>query len=343
MTVRVGFLGAGLIATYHSKSLHVAKADASWAGVYDPDAERAAQFAAASGAPVCSTVEEVLDASDAVYVCTWTSEHPRLVGAAVARRLAVFCEKPLAVDLPSAVAMTATVNQAGVVNQVGLVLRRSPAFSFLRHLISQPESGRVMAVVFRDDQFIPTQGMYGSTWRGDAARAGSGTLLEHSIHDIDVLEWLAGPVVTAGARSASFHGIPGIEDAVAVSFGFANGAVGTLTSVWHDVLERPSLRRVEVFCERGWFAMEENDWFGPVHWTRLGGDRGSLAGPELEAAVAGAGISLENPDRAFIDCVAGGHRAHPDFATALRAHVVADAVYRSAGSGGTVTDIPPAK
>ena len=341
MTVRVGFLGAGLIATYHSKSLHRAKADVVWTGVYDTDAERAARFGTASGAPVCSTVDEVLDASDAVYVCTWTSEHPRLVEAIVARRLAVFCEKPLAVDLNSAVAMTATVTEAGVTNQVGLVLRRSPAFTFLRHLVTRPESGRVMAVVFRDDQFIPTQGMYGSTWRADASRAGSGTLLEHSIHDIDVLEWVAGPAVTASARSASFHEIPGIEDAVAVSFGFANGAVGTLASVWHDVLERPSLRRVEVFCERGWFAMEDDDWYGPVHWTRLGGDRGSLAGRDLEAAVAGAGIALENPDAAFIESVSDGRGAHPDFTTALRAHVVADAVYRSAARGGTVVDIPP--
>ena len=39
MTVRVGFLGAGLIATYHSKSLHRAKADVVWTGVYDTDAE----------------------------------------------------------------------------------------------------------------------------------------------------------------------------------------------------------------------------------------------------------------------------------------------------------------
>jgi UDP-N-acetyl-2-amino-2-deoxyglucuronate dehydrogenase len=340
MSVRVGFLGAGLIATYHSKSLRWGGADITRTGVYDPDTRRAEQFAAASGATVCATEAEVLDGCDAVYVCTWTAEHPRLVQAAVERGLGVFCEKPLAVDLESAAGMTASVAASGVVNQVGLVLRRSPAFTFLRHLVTSPESGRVMAVVFRDDQYIPTQGMYGSTWRGDPAKAGSGTLLEHSIHDIDVLEWVAGPVTSASARSAHFHELAGIEDAVAVSFAFAGGAVGTLTSVWHDILERPSLRRVEVFCERGWFAMEEDDWFGPVHWTRLGGGRGSLSGPDLESAVTDAGLTLDNPDRAFIDCVASDRPAHPDFATALRAHVVADAVYRSAASGGSAIAVP---
>ena len=82
MTVRVGFLGAGLIATFHSKMLRPARADVTWAGVYDPDPARAEAFGRASGALVCASEDEVLDGCDAVYVCTWTSEHPRLVAAA---------------------------------------------------------------------------------------------------------------------------------------------------------------------------------------------------------------------------------------------------------------------
>ena len=52
MALRVGFLGAGLIASYHSKSLHIGlkerdDLDVTWSGVFDPDPERAAQFALA--------------------------------------------------------------------------------------------------------------------------------------------------------------------------------------------------------------------------------------------------------------------------------------------------------
>src|SRR3954469_20758868 len=144
VTVRVGFLGAGLIATYHSKSLHVSGAEVEWAGVFDPDRARAEDFARASGASVCGSEEEVLDGCDAVYVCTWTAEHPRLVEAAAARGLAVFCEKPLATDLAGARQMSAAVEAAGVVNQVGLVLRHSPAFGVLKALAAAPTSGRPM-------------------------------------------------------------------------------------------------------------------------------------------------------------------------------------------------------
>lgn len=168
--LRVGFLGGGLIATFHSKMLRRCRVPFVRAGVYDVDPARAAAFATASGCEVMSSPEELLDGSDAVYVCTWTSEHPLQVAAAAERGVHVFCEKPLAVDLVTAESMLATVTAAGITHQVGLVLRRSPAFLMARESVRDPAGGAVMAVVFRDDQFIPVQGHYGSTWRWRAKR-----------------------------------------------------------------------------------------------------------------------------------------------------------------------------
>jgi predicted dehydrogenase len=330
----VGFLGAGLIATYHSKSLRASGADVRWAGVFDPDRGRAERFAAASGATVGASEDEVLDGCDAVYVCTWTAEHPRLVAAAAERGLAVFCEKPLAVDLAGADAMVDAVEHAGVVNQVGLVLRHSPAFGLLKALAADPASGRPMNIVFRDDQYLPVQGLYASTWRGDVTKAGGGTLLEHSIHDLDLLEWLLGPITSVAARSAAFHAIEGIEDSVTVLLTFAGGAVGSLTSVWHDLLERPSLRRVELLSERAHITVD-GDWWGPVEWQAQGQASVQLEGDDLQAEAARRGAALGNPDGLFVAAVAEGKPAWPSFAEARRAHVLADAVYRSAASAGT--------
>jgi UDP-N-acetyl-2-amino-2-deoxyglucuronate dehydrogenase len=237
--------------------------------------------------------------------------------------------------------MAEAVRAAGVVNQVGLVLRRSPAFEVLRALVSDPASGRPMSVVFRDDQYIPIQGMYDSTWRGDVARAGSGTLLEHSIHDLDLLEHLLGPVASVTAASSTFHGITGIEDSVAVALTFTSGAVGTLVSVWHDVLERPSLRRVEVFCERAWLCVE-GDWFGPLRWLRTGDPAGEqvLEGEALVSEATRRGLTIDNPDAAFIAAVASDQPASPSFDEAVRAHELVDAVYRAAAGQTRITTLP---
>jgi predicted dehydrogenase len=342
MTVRVGFLGAGLIATYHGKMLHRSGTHHQIAAVYDVDPDRTAAFARASGATPMDSEEAVLDAVDAVYVCTWTSEHPRLVAAAAERGLPVFCEKPLATSLADARSMTEAVTDAGVVNQVGLVLRSSPAFLELKHQIDDPRNGRVQAAVLRDDQFLPVQGMYGSTWRSDPGKAGAGTMLEHSIHDLDALEWLLGPASSVTAKSSTFHGNPGIEDTVVVGMELADGAQVSLTSVWHQLLERPSLRRLEVICEHAFFTLE-HDVMGPVTWIRPG-EQGSLEGGELFSTVAERHDGRSpNQDAGFVDAATSGEPGpHPDFATALRAHVVVDGVYRSAAAGGAPVDVTPA-
>src|SRR5690606_32020338 len=101
VTVRVGFYGAGFITRFHVAALAASAVEHRIVAVHDPDADRAAAFAAEHGAAAVGEAE-LLGMVDAVYVATWTSEHPRLVAAAAAAGVAVFCEKPLAVDAPTA-------------------------------------------------------------------------------------------------------------------------------------------------------------------------------------------------------------------------------------------------
>jgi predicted dehydrogenase len=336
MTVRIGFYGAGFISRYHRAQLRASGVDHRVVAVHDPDAERAAALAGrCPGAEVVGEAE-LVERVDAVYVTAWTSEHARLVERAAAAGVAVFCEKPLAADAATVARMVAAVEDAGVVNQVGLVLRFLPSFRWLRHLVADPRAGDVLAVVFRDDQFIPNQGLYESTWRTDAARAGRGTLLEHSIHDVDILRWLLGPVDSVSATTREVHGHPGIEDVAVARLDFASGAAASLSSVWHDVLERPSLRRVEVFCSRLYAALE-GDYVGPVRWRFTGEDEQVLAGEDLAVAMAEAGdAATTNSAAAFLAAVGDGRPAHPSFADALPAHRVVDALYASAAAGGAV-------
>lgn len=355
MSIRVGFLGAGLIAAYHAIQLNElrdrAAADPGSAipphrivSVFDPDRDRAAGLAGGQGAEVAADPDEVIDASDVVFVCTWTSEHLPLVRRVAAAGRALFCEKPLSVDLDRSRELVDVVTDAGLVNMVGLVMRSAPTLLVLREMVDDPASGRVMNVVFRDDQYIPVQGMYASTWRGDRSLAGSGALLEHSIHDLDLLEWLVGDAVSVSAVTAGFHGIAGIEDSVSALLSFDGGHSATLTSVWHDVLARSSQRRMEVFCERAVFTLDSDD-VGPVRWHRDGTvpgevDEGGVEGEGLAPWLTARGVDLTSAEEQFLRAVAtGAPSPSPTVRDALRAHVLADAVYRSAAAGGAPVDV----
>ncbi len=177
--------------------------DAEVVAVHDLDQERAAGFATGERgrggvepAPRCSS------AADAVWVCTPTASHRPSVEAAVARGWAVFCEKPLATDLAGAEALAATVAGSGVPSQVGLVLRIAPVFRALREVLASGDLGAPMTAIFRDDQYFPVQGVYGSTWRGDVTVAGGGCLIEHSIHDLDILRFCFGEVTGVTGNTA---------------------------------------------------------------------------------------------------------------------------------------------
>ena len=303
-------------------------------GCFDIDIDRAHTFAAASGSTVMHSADEVIADSDIVYICTWTSEHHRLVNLCVEAGKPFFCEKPLSVGLTHAAEMHIAASSSGLTHQCGLILRRSPAYLWARELITDSVAGAPMAVVFRDDQFIPTQGHYKSTWRGDVSKAGAGTLLEHSIHDVDMLRFLIGDVASVSARSTYQHGIAGIEDAVAASISFENGAIGTLTTIWHDNLSRPSLRHVEVFCENRTVVIAGDDWFGPVTWSDANGTTGSLEGEALLEKTAPLAIGDANPDGAFIRAATNREPGFPDFSIALEAHRIVEAMYRSARENG---------
>ena len=357
VTLRVGFVGCGWIAGTHSRAIRGliqgGLVDAQVVATCDPHLERAEAFAKPHGAAVASTdPADVFAASDVVWICTPTSTHRALVEQAAAAGVAIYCEKPLATSMADVDAMAAAVEKAGVANQVGLVLRAEATFVQLHKLLSADPNplGLPMTAVLRDDQFFPIQGHYrsagGGDWRADVAQAGGGALLEHSIHDLDVLAWMLGPITEVSCRMNNFAGHEGIEDVATASLTHESGMTSTLVSVWHDVLSRPSLRRLEVFCQKALLWLDR-EGTGPVHVEAADHTydipADSAAGwvqdlplhDEWRQGLAPYAVA----DRAFLDSVASGKPGWPAFDAAVTAHRVADACYRSAASGGRVTPV----
>jgi 1,5-anhydro-D-fructose reductase (1,5-anhydro-D-mannitol-forming) len=344
--IRVGIVGCGFIGSIHSFALEclwrAGLVDAAVTATFDVDTTRAARLATRHGAAVAPDLDTLVAQVDAVWVCTWTAEHAPVVDAAVAARRAVFCEKPLAPSLAGCERVAAALTL--VPHQVGLVLRSSPVLRAAVDAVASGRYGAPVATILRDDQYFPNQGMYASDWRADVARAGGGTLLEHSIHDVDVLRWLLGDPLTVAARVVSRAGHPGIDDAATVVFGYAEDATATLVSVWHQVLTRGSSRRLEVFCEEA-FLWTDDDNTGPLHVETSAG--AEVVRAEPPAWVADLGLPEEHasalaqyatPMKAFLDALASGAPPAvdaPDAPIALAAHRLVDLAYRSSEADGT--------
>jgi predicted dehydrogenase len=349
---RIGFIGCGHIATVHSYAIsQLTKAglvDAAITAAYDTDEARAAKLAAHNHATVYDSLEALVDAVDVVWICTWTAGHLGAVEAAVERDRAVFCEKPLAPNFEECVRVAGLLER--VPHQVGLVLRHAPVFATVAEIVRDGRYGAVQYASLRDDQYFPIQGMYGSTWRKDRSAAGGGTLIEHSIHDIDVLRWILGDPRNVSATTAAAFGYEGIEDLASLTMRYSGGATAQLVSVWHQVMSRGSSRRLEIFCEDA-YLWTEDDYLGPLHVeTSDGSDVIEGAAPEWAAALdvpevyEKAVAHYASQSKHFLDELAAhgsGARGFPGAAEALAAHRIVDAAYRSAAAGSTPVPLPP--
>jgi predicted dehydrogenase len=344
-------VGSGLIAWAHGLGLKAmidgGVIDASIVTVHDPRERQARGFldvVGGDGADLASDASEVAAQADVVWICTPTSAHRPAMDVALAAGRSVFCEKPLDLDLARAQSMAEAAAASGLATQCGLVLRSAPVFRALRDLVASGTFGAPMAAVFRDDQFFPIQGHYASRWRSDVTQAGGGCLIEHSIHDVDILRFCFGEVLQVSARTANFAGFEGIEDLAAVTMSFESGFEAQLTSVWHEILTRGSTRRIEVFF-RGAMVWLDNEFRGPLHIETGDGtevrdcpspawvDDLPLSNDEIGLAVR----AYVEADRAFLDAVHAGTAPEPSLAQAVEAHRLVEAAYRSAASGGPIS------
>jgi len=361
MRPRIGVIGAGRMGTTHSKSArYLIKSgliEGELVAVCDADESRRVSFARQAGMTFATADADELIASDdvnTVYICTPTHNHRALAEKVLGAGKALFCEKPLAFNAEDAAAMSDAAGRAAVTHQVGLVMRYSAVMNVTRELSREPGAGRVMTAVLIDDQFFPIQGHYASTWRGDVAQVGAGTLLEHAIHDIDVLVSFFGPVSRVTGTIRNFAGKEGVEDLSNALLEFESGAVANHISIWHNILHRGSSRRLSVCCENAQFAWEDNDWSGPIRTDRQsdGGRREIPPEEVVRRHLDIAGITekpllrlmtpqyqgqdylLENYH--FLRAVTEDRAASPDFEVAVYAHRVVDAIYASAREGRPV-------
>ena len=121
--------------------------------------------------------------------------------------------------------------------------------------------------------------------------------------------------------------------------------MASLATVWHDVLSRPSQRRLEVLCERAVLVVE-GEFFGPVRVVTDDGEL-ELEGDDLVDWLRARGVSTDSAQQQFLVAVRASidgepvERLRPDVRDALRAHELVDAVHRSMAAEGAAVRIAP--
>jgi predicted dehydrogenase len=353
-SVRIGLVGGGVIGATHSVVLQqIGRALApkvQLVAVADPIAERRTLFSELYGyRQLYADAHDLLLHADinTAFICTPTRYHAELVYTAAAQGLHLFCEKPLAMDLREGAAMVDTAERAGIKTQIGLVLRFSAVYSVMESLLRDPRAGHPLAVVFRDDQCFPIRGVHQGSWRADRALTAGGTLIEHGVHDLDVLTRFFGPVAQLRAWEHNRAGHPGVEDYMAVELRFVSGLRAQLINVWHNMIQRHSNRRLEIFCDNAFIASEADMSGGVVYQYGDGPEQVLTAAEVLRRFLAqhtNVPESLRDfysasylvQDLAFIEALLADRTPGPDLRAGLEVQRLAAAVYHAARTGEEV-------
>ncbi len=356
--IRVGIVGAGLIGQAHSMMLRRiadrTEQSVRVVSVADVAHNAAEQLAARwQGAKALESAEEIINdpSIDAVWICTPTALHRDVCIAAARAGKHIFCEKPLAMSAADGDKMAAAIKSAGVLSQAGLVMRFSPTYTVIRAMFHEADAGKTLAVTMRDDQDFPTRGVHASAWRNDPSLTAGGTLIEHSVHDFDLLTWMFGPIARLYCRTSNLHGAPNVEDFGATEMEFAAGLHGQLISIWHRMIGRPSNRRLEVFAEN-LFAATDFDTLGPITFQRDTSAKEETIGADEVMARFTKSILDQRPylapikddfaipyaleDATFVAALKNLCEPYPAFADGVAVQRIVEAAYESARSGKSV-------
>ncbi|MGW4287615.1 Gfo/Idh/MocA family protein [Streptomyces sp. NPDC004673] len=225
--MRIGVIGTGRIGAIHANTLSRHREVGSLI-LTDSDPLRAQELAHRLGETAAPGVDEVFHwGVDAVVITTATAAHAELIGRAARSGLPVFCEKPIALDLPGTLHALAEVAAAGTVLQMGFQRRFDAGYVGAREAVRSGRLGRLHTVrALTSDQSPPPR-----EW----LPLSGGLFRDTLIHDFDILRWVTGREVTDVYATGSDAGPPMFREAGDVDTGAAlltldDGTLATATA-----------------------------------------------------------------------------------------------------------------
>lgn len=187
--LNVGLIGVGGIGAVHAECWLRLSDTVRLAAVADTCTEKAQAYADRTGAAVYADGLELLrqEELDIVDICVPTFLHAEYVIQAAKYVKNIMVEKPVCLTEGEAEALLQMQKQSGARIQVGHVVRFTPAYQYLKELVSSRKYGQVVSGHFSRISPRPVW-MKG---HDDLTRTGSMTLDMH-IHDADYIRYLMG-------------------------------------------------------------------------------------------------------------------------------------------------------
>lgn len=224
--MKFGIIGTGTIGRFHAAAIR-AMDGGTLHSVYNHRAGNSADY----GVPFHTDLAEFLadPELETVTIATPSGAHFEPALAALAAGKHVICEKPLEITTARIDTLAAAAAASGTTLAAILNRRFNPAMTAFKSACDAGRLGKIVSAScyvkwFRDQAYYDS-----AEWRGTWKLDGGGALMNQSIHSIDALLHLAGPVKSVQANTACLaHERIEVEDMAVAMLEFENGARGVI-------------------------------------------------------------------------------------------------------------------
>lgn len=327
MTTKFAVLGAGRIGQVHAQAIS-SVASAQLVAIAEPFADAAKAMHDKYGCAI-QTIDEILENSeiDAVVICTPTDTHSNLIEQFCRAGKAVFCEKPVDLDVARANECMKVVEQTNGKLMVGFNRRFDPDFMALKKAVDDGAIGNVemITITSRDPGAPPA----------DYIKRSGGIFRDMTIHDFDIARWLLGEEVETLFASASVLVDPeigklGDYDSANIILKTASGKQAVITNSRRATYGYD--QRIEVHGSKG--AVTANNT--AQNNVTIATAKGYTDAPLLDFFMSRYTAAYANEIALFVDAIENNKAMPVNGNDGLLALALAEAASQSAKSGSVV-------
>jgi len=235
VSIKAGVVGVGKLGSNHTR-IYASDKRISEIFIYDIDHSRTEEVASMYNATICSSVDEVLEKSDVISICTPASNHSEIALKAFEMGIDVLVEKPIASSVSDASRMVSLAKERKCILQVGHIERFNGAFQAVASFIDKP-------------LFVESHRLATFSTRGTDVSV----VHDLMIHDLDLVLSILGNVSVDDVRASGAGVLTGSTDIVNARIEFSNGCVANVTA---SRISRKPLRKIRFFQQSRYASVD---------------------------------------------------------------------------------------
>jgi predicted dehydrogenase len=204
---------------------------------------------------------------NAIYIATPPDSHATYTTKAAKAGKPVYVEKPMGINHEECLEMIEACETAGVPLFVAYYRRELPYFRKVKELMQNNAIGKITSLSIElvklpkpDDFKSPSEH---NNWRTKPEISGGGYFHDLASHQLDLIEFLLGPITNITGNTANRMGWYKAADVLSASFTFENGVQGN--GLWNFTAQAEDQKdEIRIFGRKGSITFSTFDDSKPI-------------------------------------------------------------------------------